>query len=248
MVARTLNDRFELKYLTRFDTYQRIIRQLDPYAERDGYAGELGRYSIISLYYDSPELACYWDKINGVPYRNKLRIRQYGSMAGSDDAYIEVKQKLLASIRKIRTRMKLTQAYDLLAAAHQRAETSEVIDRSPEDEVLNHVMYLRSLYNLEPKAIISYEREPYVGRYDHHLRMTFDLNLRSRAEDLRLESGPWGKYIMSPDIVLVEMKVDGRIPEWFISLVAEHNLEPCRFSKYCLGLERALSLQSQEDY
>ena len=39
-------------------------------------------YPIVSLYYDSPDRACYWEKVEKYQNRRKMRVRVYGSLDG----------------------------------------------------------------------------------------------------------------------------------------------------------------------
>lgn len=59
----------------------------------------VGGYGVWSLYYDSPpELRFYWEKIEGLKFRRKLRIRHYGDPVGvTDDSppvCVEIKQRV----------------------------------------------------------------------------------------------------------------------------------------------------------
>ena len=45
--------------------------------------------------------------------------------------------------------------------------------------------------------------------------------------------------MLPPDRVVMEIKVNERIPYWLTELVAAHNLQMVRMSKYCRSLEAA---------
>lgn len=241
-------NRFELKYITRWDTYERLVQQLRPFAVLDGRVNSSDRYSIISLYYDSPDLRFYWDKIDGLAMRNKVRVRQYGGRSSQEEVFVEIKRKLYFSVKKLRVRSTLAEAYNMLESPFGRQQEALAGQEMKLSNVQSSIIFLRDLHSLRPQVIISYDRQPYVGIYENRMRITFDLNIRCRSENLRIEDGPWGDYILSPEFVLMEIKLDGKMPEWMPSLIAEHNLEPIRFSKYCLGLERSRRLQSRLVY
>ena len=238
-------NRVELKYLMRWETYQGILRDVTHLTESDSHTDSDGKYSIVSLYYDSPDYRFYWEKIQGLPTRCKVRIRQYGQSQDGDQGYIEIKGKQYFSIQKQRVLLKLADAYRLLESPFDRGDCNDTDFPMVDAAVLKRILYLRDLYDLRPQIIVSYDRHALVGRFDQGLRLTFDTNLRARTESLRLEDGVWGEYICGPEFVVGEFKVDSRIPEWLISIIGSYNLEPQRVSKYCLGLERALQLQSQ---
>ena len=45
--------------------------------------------------YDSPERACYWEKVESVQNRRKMRVRVYGSLDGKlpPTVFVEIKHK-----------------------------------------------------------------------------------------------------------------------------------------------------------
>jgi len=83
MYERSLN-RFELKYIIRWNQAEALKSLLLGYMTPDLHAGNDGAYDISSLYLDSPELLCYWEKIEGLKFRRKLRIRTYGNQHSTD--------------------------------------------------------------------------------------------------------------------------------------------------------------------
>jgi len=68
-------NRFELKYLLTLQQAEEFKVALKAYLKPDEHGD--GRYALTSLYYDSPDLRCYWEKVDGVKFRRKLRIRRY---------------------------------------------------------------------------------------------------------------------------------------------------------------------------
>jgi hypothetical protein len=69
-------NRYEIKYLVDVAAVPQLCEdltsRLDP--DEQGPAG----YGVWSLYYDTPGLRFYWEKIEGIRFRRKLRIRHYG--------------------------------------------------------------------------------------------------------------------------------------------------------------------------
>ncbi len=68
-------NRFELKYLISLREAERFKTALRAYLLDDEHGN--GRYALTSLYYDSPDFRCYWEKVDGIKFRRKLRIRRY---------------------------------------------------------------------------------------------------------------------------------------------------------------------------
>jgi len=74
-IVRKLN-RFELKYLVRIQEAESFKQALKADLVPDDHGDSTGRYDISSLYYDSPDFRLYWEKVDGIKTRRKLRIRR----------------------------------------------------------------------------------------------------------------------------------------------------------------------------
>jgi len=230
-------NRFELKYLLPLDTARGFQRELCAYLQPDDHMNGTGHYAISSLYYDSPDYRFYWEKVNGIKFRRKLRIRCYETRAPlllDTPVFVEIKQRLDRVTQKRRVVLPYQDA--LLLCDQRTVPQHRPQDRAVVEEI--HTMLWQ--YNLRPASMIRYLREAYVGTdYDVGLRVTFDTNLTYRAQDLCLDSKHAGAAMLPLDRVVMEIKVNERIPYWLTELVAEFNLRMIRVSKYCLSLEAA---------
>lgn len=79
-IIRSFN-RFELKYLIPLKTAEAFKNALGEYLVPDQHGGSSGSYPLTSLYYDSPDFRFYWEKVEGIKFRLKLRLRVYGEVA-----------------------------------------------------------------------------------------------------------------------------------------------------------------------
>ena len=68
-------NRFEFKYVVPRSAAHALRDDLQGYAHPDPHSGTRG-YPIQSVYWDSPALTFFWEKIDGEKYRRKLRFRQ----------------------------------------------------------------------------------------------------------------------------------------------------------------------------
>lgn len=88
-------NRFELKYLPTLQQAECFKTALRAYLVADEHGNGNGRYPLSSLYYDLPDLRCYREKVDGLKFRRKLRIRLYGDLLASEmPVFIEIKQRL----------------------------------------------------------------------------------------------------------------------------------------------------------
>jgi hypothetical protein len=90
---------------------------------------------------------------------------------------------------------------------------------------------------LKPAAIVSYRRRAFVGgRYEKGMRLTFDMNLQGRAHALEVNQNAQNRHFLPLDWVLMEVKVNERVPLWMVALLAKHQCSLQRMSKYCAAL------------
>lgn len=233
-VPRSFN-RFELKYLIDASDAALLRSDMERHMRPDGHGG--GRYRVESLYYDSPDLRCYWEKVEGIKFRRKLRIRRYAStspLLPESPVFAEIKQRVDKVTQKRRVDLPYAEALALCSGAMPDGLPGRDIHFA--EEIADFV----ARYRLEPACVVSYTRLALMGgEGDAGLRVTFDGGLSYRRADLDLASGGEGLPMLDPSIVVLEIKADDRIPYWIVDLAARRNLSLARISKYCLGMEAA---------
>jgi len=108
---RTLSSRYECKYLIPPRFVPAIRQFITPFLRPDRYAlGREGyRYTISSLYLDTPDLRLFHQTVKGEKNRFKLRIRTY-SDAPNDPVFFEIKKRCDRVIRKRRAKVCRTEA------------------------------------------------------------------------------------------------------------------------------------------
>lgn len=227
-------NRYELKYLVPARQVEEVRREVAARMRPDGNAGAHG-YGVWSVYYDTQGLRFYWEKIEGLRFRRKLRIRRYGPLGPApDDApvSVEIKQRVNRVTQKRRVLLPYNLAREL-CDGRRRIEHPEA-DQGFVDEVLELVQRL----DLRPTAMTGYRREPYVGTHaDLGLRITFDHRVRGRDRDFDLRAESESRYIISPHLVVMEVKANDRVPYWITDLAARFGLQVRRISKYCQSVE-----------
>ncbi|WP_255536167.1 polyphosphate polymerase domain-containing protein [Planococcus beigongshangi] len=107
--------RKEQKYLITRKQYTELVRELAPYMRNDRN-GEQGRYTVSSLYFDTPDKTIYFETKNKVKYRQKLRLRVYGEVESGMKSFFEIKQKHDKVVHKRRLTMPLDEANRYLTA------------------------------------------------------------------------------------------------------------------------------------
>lgn len=234
-------NRFELKYLLPLRQAEALKKDLRAYLEPDLHGDSHGSYLLTSLYYDGPDYRFYWEKVDGVKFRRKLRIRLYEDAAQptlDTPVFVEIKQRINRVTQKRRAQMSYR---DALRLCSER----QVPDHAVQDaNVVEEIAAMVWQYNLRPASLVRYKRQAFVGSdYDLGLRVTFDSDLTYRTQELDLCEDGAGRafYLFPADWTILEIKVNERVPYWLTELVAAHNLSMTRVSKYCKSIELATS-------
>jgi hypothetical protein len=79
---------------------------------------------------------------------------------------------------------------------------------------------------------IAYDRLSYYDKDNVNFRITFDKNIRSREDNLRLEFGDTGKLYFKENMYMMETKVLNSYPVWFSNILSKLKIYPISFSKY----------------
>ncbi|TGN81266.1 polyphosphate polymerase domain-containing protein [Streptomyces bauhiniae] len=228
-------NRFELKYLVPVEQAAEIRDELAERMDRDLYS-PVGGYGVWSLYYDTPQLRFYWEKIEGLKFRRKLRVRHYGDLDQvTDDSpvCVEIKQR----VNRVTQKRRITLPYGV---ARQLCDGRQMVDHSPKESAfVQEVLELIVRLNLQPTALTGYQREALVGRAaDTGLRVTFDRRIRGRDRDFHFGTAtPENRFTIPPHMSVMEIKVNERTPHWITDLAARRNLNLVRISKYVQSVE-----------
>lgn len=231
-------NRFELKYLINLELAERIRNVLTNYLVVDDHGNEDGKYWLSSIYYDSPDYRCYWEKMDGVKFRRKLRIRYYENGEKITDftpVFVEIKQRYDRITQKRRLTLPYQEAIEL---ATFRVSPAGLKDN--DETVAKEILSFGWQYNLRPVSLIRYQRQAFIGNdFDVGLRVTFDTHLVSQKYPLDFHSLMESSPMFSADQVIMEIKVNERIPYWLTELVATYNLRMVRVSKYCRSIDQS---------
>ena len=235
-------NRFELKYVITLQEAEQVKSVLRRYLVHDEHGNNNGRYSLTSLYYDSPNLRCYREKVDGIKFRRKLRMRRYEigeKLTEETPVFLEIKQRIDRVTQKRR-------AIVPYGAALRLCNDRQLPDIASDDKnktVLEEIFVFLWQYNLRPMSIVRYDRQAFMGtEYDIGLRVTFDTALTFQSHSLHLHEQPSDLLMLSPNLVVMEIKVNERIPYWLTELIAARNLPITRVSKYCRSIEAAQNM------
>lgn len=197
-------------------------------------------YEVRSLYFDSNFQHSFLEKRDGIPIRHKLRIRYYPNFSKDNQefVFIEVKKKYKENVAKSRVYVPLEGAINILNDKTKEAKSFYETASTQDRNTLKEIWFLYKKYNLKPRCIVSYKRQPYLSRVEKTFRMTFDTNVKIRNYNLNLRYGGGSKFIVPPGICIMEVKFNNFIPKWAIKIIQKNDCVQYKISKFVNGLEK----------
>ncbi|MDR1733342.1 MAG: polyphosphate polymerase domain-containing protein [Oscillospiraceae bacterium] len=219
--------RHEKKYRVPAAAFEALQDKLSDFMELDRYNEGRFTYPICNLYYDTADSALIRKSLQKPAYKEKLRLRSYGSPPDLNSiVYAEIKKKVAGVVGKRRCAMPLGTAYAYLESGQEPPLTPEM-----NPQILHEITWMLR-QGLQPAVVIAYDRRAFFCPTRPDLRISFDTNIRSRRYDLRLEDGDYGDLLLPADTWLMEIKTVGSFPLHLSHLLAEYEIYPASFSKY----------------
>lgn len=205
-----LMNRIDTKYLAPIDLLPRLLE----FAALDFRVQQVKGFSISKYstqYYDTQNLEMYILHQNGKLPRQKVRLRTY---VDSNLHFLEIKKKNNRG-RTDKVRVELTK--NLEACGMLGTEWHDFLTRNtPYDEL-----------KLYPHVNSSFERITLVNN-NLSERITIDMNLQF----INCRNG---KQFEMPELVIIELKQDGRVHSMMKDFLFDCRIPPKGISKYCLG-------------
>ncbi len=212
--------RYEIKYLLTDQQKARVLTAMQPYMNLDSY----GHTTIRNIYFDTDNYRLIRRSIEKPAYKEKLRIRSYCAVHGSDSVFVELKKKYKSIVYKRRLTLPEGLAMDHFLSGLPLPVHSQIADE---------IDYFRNYYQtLQPAVFLCYDRDAYYSTDGSDFRITFDHNIRYRNWDITLEHGTDGIPLLEENQTLMEIKTSGGIPMWMCRVLSEEGIFKTSFSKY----------------
>lgn len=196
--------RNEIKYVISSAVAKELKYKLKPLLDFDSNADENGVYTIKSLYFDDLDNTAFAEKLDGVLYRKKYRIRTYND----NDNIINLERKYKHN--------NLTSKDQMLIS---KEIYSKIIDGNiddidiSQDNLLSQFIAEIKVKHLVPSVIVEYKRTVFTYPLST-VRITLDEKIKSGRYNYDLfEEGIPEYRVMKPDEVVLEVKYDNYLPE-----------------------------------
>ena len=170
---------------------------------------------VNSIYYDTIDLNCLWDNINGYSNRNKYRVRWYDEIQNSE-VFFEKKTKINQTTQKIRVSLGKFKDNESL---NNFLKTNEFINKIFDITTLNLVRVLN----------VSYDRDYYICT-ENKLRITFDQKITTHQNS----DGKFFKNFVDLNNNILEFKYLNENSEYVRNKMynLNFNVRNQKFSKY----------------
>lgn len=215
--------RHEFKYFINYHEYTYLKARLEGIMSYDVNSGKDG-YHIRSLYFDDVYDTALSEKLSGVQFRQKYRIRIYNK----DDSIIKLerKEKYSDSISKQSLSLTKKQFYQII----ENDDLTFLLQSNK--EMPKQMFWHIRTRQLAPAVVVDYQREVFTCN-EGNVRITFDRNLEAGIDtadifdtDITLVSA------FPPNTLILEVKYDDYIPDYILSALQIHSHKKEAISKY----------------
>lgn len=221
--------REEKKFLISLEEFRNKSHYLDGLMIQDEHNGIDG-YIIRSLYFDTVYDDDFFEKLDGVETRRKIRLRIYDPK--HDFAMLEIKQKQGASQKKRSLRMNRTDAQQLIEGRYD-------VLLNYEEEFARECYSIMQYKCYRPKTIVQYNRKAYIAK-ENKIRITFDNNIVATETNFDLFSENLVMYpVLDKFNVVLEVKFNGFLLEYIRGFINSINKSELSVSKYALARQQS---------
>jgi len=232
--------RYEYKYKVDNSKLEQLRKMIQPFVDIDQFAESGGRnqYTVRSIYFDTPQYDFYYEKVEGIKNRKKVRLRGYDEENADNTVFFEIKRKYDIPIIKYRAPVTFRDAQLMLKEKHINGSVLFKDAMPKGTENAGRFFYQVFSKNLRPVVLIIYEREAYLSKFDSTVRITFDKNLRSKAypsirelyQEERIKAALANQFIL-------EVKFNRSFPGWLNPVIAQLSLRKQSASKYVISMD-----------
>ncbi|AFV01221.1 hypothetical protein UNSWDHB_2285 [Dehalobacter sp. UNSWDHB] len=203
-----------------------LVNRLNRVLPKDKHTGPEGFYTVRSLYFDDINDTALLEKLIGVKYREKFRIRTYDHST----AIIRLEKKVKNDGSGFKENAILTEGgcRDLINGNYQ------FLKNCPE-AVCRHLYTKMRTGLFKPKTIVEYRRQAYIWE-PGRVRITIDGDVKTGlAATSFLDFTTPLAYALASDTAILEIKYDCYLPSHIANLIQLDSRQKAAISKYVLS-------------
>lgn len=216
--------RHEIKYIISKSSAEILKQKLKTIMEVDKNSyNKDNTYLIRSLYFDDPQSTAYYEKLNGVEFRKKYRIRIYNKQ--DDFIRLECKYK----------HNNMTSKESVLIS---KDICSKIINGSiddidiTKDNILKRFIIDMKTKKLAPSVIVDYKRLAYTYPVSE-VRVTFDSQIKSGIYNYDLfDEDTSYTSVIDDDYLVLEVKYNEILSETLAIILSTISLNREAYSKF----------------
>lgn len=222
----TLNvSRKEMKYLINSFQYAHISNIMNGVLIPDKNNGAFG-YIIRSLYFDTPYNKDFYERVDGLENRKKIRLRTYD--VNSSKVKLEVKRKFGTSQRKDSLVIHRDDAQRLIECDY------EVLLKY-NNKVADTIYNIMKIDHYQPVVLIEYRRKAFIHT-TNDIRITLDTEICSNETQLDFFNKDTVLYpLFDFDTKVLEVKYNKFLYRWLSDILANCDVKQQSVSKYSLS-------------
>lgn len=219
-------NRYEIKYMLTDEQRTAFEAAAGDMLIRDKY----GKYTICNIYLDTDDFYFIEHSLDKPVYKEKLRVRSYGTASDDSKVFFEIKKKYNKVVYKRRIVIPLREFYDYF----EKGIKPPCLEGYSANQIFCEIDYLMKKYKPEPKLYLAYDREAFYVDGHPALRVTLDKNIRGRWNDLTLKNDSNTELLDTgvENYSLMEIKCPGAMPVELVSTLTSLKIYPVSFSKY----------------
>lgn len=215
-------ERTETKYLVTPVEYGDLMITLPKLLDPDPHNGGFG-YRVKSLYFDSFDDRDFYDKVDGLENRKKIRLRIYGNLEERVKLEIKIKENMF-------------QAKDSMWIKREDAIRLQECDfaclDNYDDPLAEKLRRIMTWNNYRPVVLVDYLRKAFTGEVNN-TRITLDSEIRSTELELDLFASPeWLVPIQMGHFAVLEIKSTGELPKYVKKYIEGYGRSSRAVSKY----------------
>lgn len=218
-----LINRQEYKYFIKNEDILYLRNNISKFMHLDKNACKRSyEYTVNTLYFDSIFETCLDEKMDGINFREKFRLRTYGNK--NSILKLESKQRMDTAIAKNSHHISLEEAEKLISCRYNFLKRSK-------NNFFNEVFIKFKTKMYSPSIMVCYEREAYELPYGN-IRITFDKNLRTHNANHNIFNAKGGMPIFEKNYQILEVKYSVELPDYLKKILSNVIASRSAISKF----------------